>query len=117
MEQAITMALYLKLTGITVAAGAIVVGFWISEIRKISSEVTAAKKAIDDHKSEDEKEFYEAQRSNDSIHADLRREMGQVKGSAELAVAGLKGDLNTMSGTLNGKLDTLISLFKEQVAK
>lgn len=111
MDKAITLEMYLKLTGIAVTAVSIVVAYWVSEVRDTKKATAEAKKLIEDHKSDDEKEFYEAQRSNDAIHADLRREMGQVKGSAELAVAGLKGDM----GAMNGKLDTLIGLFTDLI--
>jgi len=108
MENAINLAEYIKLTGIVVAVGAIIVGYWIKEIKVVRGD-------LDVHRTNDSKEFQDAERANDAVHAELRREMGQVKGSAELAIAGLKGDLNTMSGTLNGKLDTLIGLFKDKI--
>lgn len=105
MDHFITLTEYIKITGIVVGASALIVGYWIKEI-------TGVRKSLDEHKADDEKEFYQSQRDNDTSHAQILQELGKVKGNSELSIQELKGDVKS----INGKLDNLLEMLKNIIA-
>ena len=104
MDNFITLAEYMKITGIVVMFSSLIVGYWIKETSNV-------KKSLEDHRGCDEKEFYQSQKDNDAAHSEIRQEIGRVKGGYELAVQGLKGDM----GVVNGKLDNVLDLLKSLI--
>ncbi len=66
MENYVTYQVFFWIIGASTSVMTLLLGYWIKEIK-------GTQKSIDSHKQDDEKEFYEAQRSNDATHAELRQ--------------------------------------------